>query len=252
MTMFRLFHLVVVASLIMCYLSPPCHAQSETSGLWTTEMDGWLGGLRVGASFTVKDNTRLICAHYYYARHLVNIPLSGYIGQRKITFTEPAGGVFDLHYVSDDPTSRVPLNRGNSTGLEGTWTLGTRSLHVKFDFETDYEGMPPSPRYSDVTEDSDAVFEARAQRFLKGVLSDNRLEAANAVSFPLRVNARHPYSIRTKSNLFKHWAEIFTPKYVAELRDALPHEMFVHNGLAMGAGGAVWFDAKGAAALNLP
>ena len=35
-------------------------------------------------------------------------------------------------------------------------------------------------------------------------------------------------------------------------KTALPHEMFVHEGQAMVADGAVWFDAHGASAINQP
>ena len=34
------------------------------------------------------------------------------------------------------------------------------------------------------------------------------------------------------------------------LKDALPHEMFVHDGMAMTLNGDVWFDARGAAVIR--
>jgi hypothetical protein len=48
------------------------------------------------------------------------------------------------------------------------------------------------------------------------------------------------------------WNDFFTPAMIAELQRALPHDMFVHNGMAMIGNGEAWFDAKGLKALNVP
>lgn len=39
---------------------------------------------------------------------------------------------------------------------------------------------------------------------------------------------------------------------IAKLQAALPHDMFVHEGMAMIGDGGAWFDSKGLAVLNLP
>jgi hypothetical protein len=42
------------------------------------------------------------------------------------------------------------------------------------------------------------------------------------------------------------------PRRREVLRQAIPHEMFKRDGVAMVANRAVWFDAKGAKVLNFP
>jgi hypothetical protein len=72
------------------------------------------------------------------------------------------------------------------------------------------------------------------------------------VSYPLTVNRAHgALRIQDKAALLAHWDMIFTPAYVATLKTAVPHEMFVNYRGAMAAGGAAWFDDKGATALNV-
>lgn len=110
----------------------------------------------------------------------------------------------------------------------------------------------PARWYADVTNDSDAAFEARARRFVEAVIRGDRAGAAGAVSYPLRVNARHTRSIRNRAALLAAWNSIFTSAVLANLRDAMPHEMFVRNGQAMVANGTVWFDGKGASVVNPP
>ncbi|HXE15478.1 MAG TPA: hypothetical protein VN633_25365 [Bryobacteraceae bacterium] len=58
-------------------------------------------------------------------------------------------------------------------------------------------------------------------------------------------------TIKNAAQLVSAWDSIFTPAFLAHLRDDLPHDMFVHQGMAMLGDGDVWFDAKGAAVLNV-
>ncbi|MBO9380850.1 hypothetical protein GG804_29265 [Sphingomonas histidinilytica] len=95
------------------------------------------------------------------------------------------------------------------------------------------------------------MFEARARHFIDGALSGNKNEAASATSFPLNIGSRRGL-IRTRQELFRRWDEIFTPCLLSRLKLAVPHEMFVHDGLAMVSNGTVWFDAKGATSIDTP
>ena len=52
--------------------------------------------------------------------------------------------------------------------------------------------------------------------------------------------------MRSKTQLLAHWDNIFTPAYVAVLRTAVPHDMFVNGRGAMVVNGAAWFNDKGA------
>src|SRR6185312_9575898 len=232
--------------LVAFTFAAPSFAQSPPTGLSTIEMSGTIGTYRVGLNVSVRDSAQFAGGHYFYASRLANIPLTGRVDGETVTLTEPGGGVFHLHLVTNAATTDRPLSFYTSTGLVGTWTSGSATLPVSLGIETVYPGMGPTPWYGDVTTRSDAAFETMVRHFLHGALTGNRQEAAQAVSFPLRVNGEKRLIIRSKSSFYAHWNDIFTPTYLAVLRNAIPHEMFVRDGQAMVGNGAAWFGAKGA------
>lgn len=248
------FPLKIMAGLtgfLLLIYAPSAIAQEVSPAISTYVMEGMVGSRQVGFNITVKDHVQFVGGHYYYASALIDIPLSGSNVSGHINLTEPDGGTFKLHLFSIGPPATKPLTFYTSNRLDGTWTKGGVVLPVTLNFGAVYNGYSPSRWYQEVTNEDDTAFEARARLFLHGVITGNRSEAVKASSFPLRVQARHPMIIRGKAELLARWKQIFTPNYVAVLRRAIPHEMFVHNGLAMVANGAVWFDAKGAVALNV-
>ena len=228
-------------------------AASSAAETWT--MNGTVGRYPVGLSLSLTAGGTIVRGHYFYTRHLADIPLEGTTDGASLSLTEPDGGRFDLRLTAASAASRdtaEPLTFSTATGLAGTWRKGSTSLPVVLSFESMSTGVPAAARYSDVTDEADAAFEARARRFLRGVIDNDRTMAAAAVSYPLRVNGPRRRTIRDRKALLAQWNQLFTPAYVATLRTAVPHDMFVRNGLAMVAGGALWFDARGAAVLNLP
>lgn len=235
-------------------LSSPVHAQSAAAdeGLSTFVAEGAVGPWVAGLNVTVRDHRTVVASHYYYASRGIDIPLTVDAIHETILWDEPGGGRFTLHLTNDDAREPRPLTFYTSTGLAGTWTREGKSLPVTFGFGTVRDGSSPARWYGDVTSESDAVFEARVRSFLTGVRSGNRHQVAGAVSYPVTVNMGRTTIIRSRADLLARWSAIFTPTYVAQLRKGIPHEMFVRNGMAMVAGGAVWFDAKGAKVLNLP
>lgn len=222
------------------------------SGRVTMQMEGRMGAWPIGLAVTLRDDRRIEAVHYFYASHGVNIPLTGDVAGEQVTLTEPGGGVFRLHLTNPHSDGPGPLGFYTATGLAGTWTGGGKVWPVTLTFENSYPGDFPVPRYRDVTPASDADFESLVRRFLDGVTHGNRAQAAGAVSYPLRVNGRHPMLLRNRAAFLAAWDRLFTPAVVAQLRGAIPHEMFVRNGQAMVLSGLVWFDARGAVALNLP
>jgi hypothetical protein len=225
-------------------------AVDPPKGLSTYEMEGKIGPYVVGMNVLVRDHTQFVSGHYFYGSKLSDIPLKGHIEGDAVTLQEPGGGVFHLHLVTNEASKSRPLNFYISTGLEGSWSQGGKTLPVRLGFTTGYDGPSPTRWYSDVTHESDSAFESRVRSFLKAVNSGDKASAANLVSYPLRVNARKPLEIRTKAHLLANWDRIFTPALKLQLQQGIAHEMFVRNGLAMVANGAVWFDAKGAAVIN--
>ena len=217
----------------------------------TYEMDGTIGPYRVGAQMTVSDG-QFVAGHYFYATQLKDIPLTGAAAGAHLTLSEPGGGVFQLTLKGNGGVGGDGSSFSTSVGLVGTWTQGAKTLPVNLGFGEVDPGGPPNPRYADVTTDSDAAFEARVTRLLHAVLSGDKAGAAALVSYPLSVNGAKPLTIRTPASFEARWGQIFTPGMLATLRTAMPHEMFVHEGQAMVANGAAWFDAKGLSALNEP
>jgi hypothetical protein len=215
------------------------------------QYSGTLGQSRIGLTVQV-ENGRATGGHYFYQKYLKDIPLTAKQDNGTLQLKE-AGGEFRLHFKGDGSEARAPLTFENSIGLDGTWTSsdGARSLPVSLTGQTVLPTSEDGRRYSDVTAESDARFEKRVQAFYRAVLAGNRSEAAQFVSYPLRVNGKHPRTIRSRAQLLAAWDSIFTPAFLARLRNDLPHDMFVHQGMAMLGDGDVWFDAKGAAALNV-
>jgi len=68
---------------------------------------------------TLRDYVQFVVGRYFYARRPADIPLTGQVQGTAVTFKEPGGGVFRLHLVSMDPTSRPPLTFYNSIRREG-------------------------------------------------------------------------------------------------------------------------------------
>lgn len=236
-----------IAALLLVLAAGSAQAQPP-KGVETLELAGKVGSREIGMNLTVRDNLSIDDAHYFYAGPLADIPLTAAVDGETVTLTEPGGGQFRLHFVSNGSAGGQALNFYNSTGLQGTWRRRAMVLPVSLGFDWSFPEVKRSPWYVYATHEPDAVFEARAQRFVRGALAGDRTMVARAVSYPLTVETSgRTLKIRTARQLNAHWAEVFPARFLSRLRDALPHEMFVHNGMAMILNGAVWFDSRGAA-----
>jgi hypothetical protein len=218
----------------------------------TTELAGTVGPYRVGASLTIKDYRSFVEGHYFYATTLANIPLTGTEDGPNLTLTEPGGGVFHLTLQSNGSQGAEALTFYTSTALVGTWTKDGKTLPVKLGFDFELPGGVDDGIYHDVTDEPALAYEAKVQRFLKAAIAGDKAGASAWVVWPLTVNGKHAMTSKTPAALEAHWGQVFTPALIAQLRTAIPHEMFVHEGQVMVAGGAAWFGANGLTALNLP
>jgi len=217
-------------------------AQAQDVQTWS--LSGTVGTHRVGMQLTIASGNVYKAGHYFYVSQLKDIVLVGSETGNKLTLMENEGGLFHL-------TLQGGATFDTANALTGAWTEGATTLPVKLSLDSASAGVG-GHLYADVTNDSDAVFEARVRKFLSAVLAGNKAEAASAVAYPLAVNGAHPLSVKTPAQLEADWSQIFTPGLIAQLKTAVPHDMFVHNGQAMVAGGAAWFGAKGATTLNQP
>ena len=242
-----------LAALILLVLPISVVAQDHSdSSLSSVEMDGTVGQYRVGLNYTVRNNTELAAAHYFYASRLANIALTGSVNGEAVEFKGEDGSVFHLHFVGNGSNGNDLLTFYNSIGLNGTWVFGSRTLPVNLRNE---HGTPnPGQRlYADVTSQPDSQFETLVQTARKAILDENSHLTATFVSFPLRVNFDHrQVTIRSRTQFEADWPQIFPPALVAKIREAIPHEMFVHEGVAMLGDGDLWFDQRGIVAINVP
>jgi len=228
-------------------------ALAQPGALQTYELSGTVGTHPVGMSLTIRAAAEFNVGHYFYVSQLKDIPLTGSETGPNLTLTEPGGGVFKLKLQGNGGVGGDGSNMATSVGAVGTWTQGGETLPVKLSMQSGFAGAPNGDLYADVTKAGDLAFEAMVKRFLDAVLGGNKAAAAALVSYPLAVNGgAHPMSVKSAAQLTADWNVIFTPAMLAQLRTAVPHEMFVHNGQAMVANGAAWFDAEGASAINRP
>jgi hypothetical protein len=228
------------------------HAQSDAT-LSRITCDGTLGHARIGMTLLVDSAGAFLRGHYYYAKYLKDIALTGAIENGKLILHEPDGGTFTLAFKGNGSENGQPLNFENSVGLEGDWTDNRKSLPVTLGFSIVSKVTDDSRWYEQVTDESDAAFEARVRGFRNAVLKGDSATAAQYVDFPLRVNLAGKHQmVRSAAQLSAEWNQIFTPQCLDAIRRAVPHEMFVRNGQAMLGDGVAWFGAKGAQVVNVP
>jgi len=237
---------------LLLLIASPLWAQAANGELKTFICQGKVADQPAGINFTVSDYKTVIAAHYYFASSGIDMPLSVSGSGDSLELIDQTDGQFKLRLLNPDNHDPEPLTFYNSTGIAGSLTKDGKVLETQFGCSDVREGSSPSRWYADITTESDQHFEKRVRLFLDGVLSGNREQAAAAVSWSLKVNARKPYSLRNRRAFLKQWDVLFNPAALEELRNAIPHEMFKRDGMAMVANGAVWFDAKGAKVLNLP
>ena len=227
---------------------------AQGGGPFEQQYQGTLGGSRVGLT-VVYQGTAIASAHYFYQRYLADIPLTGSVENSRITLQETAG-VFHLHFVGNGSEGGRPLDFENSVGMEGEWTSadGRQSYPVKIGGVAGRAYAPGERYYAAVTNESDAAFESRVQSLYRAVLGGDKPAAVRFISYPLTVNpANGVHKVyRSGAEVLAAWNQIFTPQLIALLREDLPHEMFVHEGMAMLGNGEVWFDNKGLAVVNTP
>jgi hypothetical protein len=236
---------------VLCLALGAAHAQKAGSATQVS-YEGTLGTARIGLTVVVKSGA-VSGGHYFYAKYLTDIPLTGSIQPGALALKGQDGGAFALKFVGNGSEAGKPLDFENSVGLEGTWSKDGKSLPVKLTAG----GQSPAPAsgrwYEMVTDQSDAAFEAKVQGFYKAALTGDHAAAARNVSFPLRVNHNgKSRMIRNTTELTAQWETIFTPAYLVALKKDMPHDLSIVQGQAMLGDGQAFFSDKGATALNIP
>ena len=222
-------------------------------GINRVSLAGTLGQTRIGMTLNLKGMSAIASGHYFYAKYLKDIPLTGNLNGSVVTLHEPEGGMFTLHFKGNGSEAGKPLNFNNSVALEGIWTKGATTQAVNLGISSMAETSADARWYESVTDESDAAFEAKVQGFYQAVSAGDRTAAAKYMSFPLRVNhAGKSRLVRSRTQLATEWPQIFTAAYLTALKKTMPHDLFTRNGQAMLGDGIAWFGVKGVEAINVP
>jgi hypothetical protein len=233
-------------------LGKPINAQISDAVV-EAQYEGQLGTTQAGMTLIVKNET-ITSGHYFTAKDLRDIPITGDIHDGRITVSGSDSSVFELHFKTNGSENGEPLNFDNTVGLVGTRRLNGKVEKADLEILTVGQGSE-GRRYALTTGLSDAEFESIVRNWRIAVLSGNRKAAAKYTHFPLRVNERHMHrTIRTPDALSKQWARIFSPAYLSRIKKDLPHDMLGGtSSLSVTLGsGDVWFGDKGVEVLNLP
>jgi len=215
--------------------------------------EGTLGLTRIGLTLIVKGSNDITGGHYFYAKYLTDIPITGAYQPGSVSLKGMDGGAFALKFKGNGSEAGKPLDFTNSVGLQGTWSNHGKQLPVNLTSG----GMSPAPTsgrwYENITDQSDAAFEAKAQGFYKAVMAGDRAAAAKYTDFPLRINQNgKSRKITSAAELTAQWDTIFTPAYLELFKKDMPHDMSIIQGQAMLGAGEAYFGSKGATVLNLP
>jgi hypothetical protein len=244
------FERIVALLLMFCAVGIAQSPSPERDQLISMEARGRIGPYGIGFNYTVRHNTELVSAHYFYVTQLKDIPLNGTVRGEDVELKGEDNSAFALHFVGNGSNGKDPLTFYNSVGLSGFWTLGSRTLPVDLRFQHSTEN-PGTRLYVQVTDQPDWAYEAMVSSVKQAILKGDVAEVAKHTEFPLKVNGTHKsLTIHNATELMANWSKIFTPEFLAKLGTDVPHEMFVHGGEAMLGDGELWFDDKGLVSLN--
>ena len=239
-----------VAAALWASAAQPAFADAGSAQL--AGYDGTLGQTKISL-YLLLDNGKVSGGHYFYNKYLKDIPLKVQAGaQPGEVLLQEDHGAFHLKLVGPADAPQ-PLDFDHSNGLRGEWTDGKKTLPVQLSGASGGQAPQPDHWYGMISDETDAVFEARVQGFYFAVLKGDAAAAARYVSFPLRVNfsANQHVMIKDAKALKAQWQKVFTPNYLAALRDAPPHELaVVKSQYAMLGQGLAYFTGHGAAVLN--
>lgn len=243
-----------IGLLLLCVLiSPAAVAPACAAGTATEycEYSGDMDGVGIIRMSLVRDADGSLHGVYFYKKWLKDILVAGqYTGERDIILGEQgAKGVFRLHFEDRDPRGRFGGSILDEEVMTGTWTGKDGQQHAVYLGMTGITVVPDGKgRYAACGADDAAAYEDNAQGFYFAVLKGDRHLAARFVSYPLTFwHEGERKQVWNASAFLRYWDTIFTPEFVAQIREGIPHNMFCNAQGAMIANGAVWFDAWGKA-----
>ena len=211
------------------------------------------GKIIIGLTLHQQDGQR-VTGSYFYKKYLKDIPLSGeFTSERDLVLREDgiqgkSAGTFILHFAESDPRHKLSSATPLTTDiLTGTWTSAdhARVFAVYLRLTHIVYGQP-GHRYRVAGAEDDSVIERNAQAFCRAVAKGDREEIARLARYPLAFSlGSRRVKAASKEDFLSNYDRIFTPKFVANIRKAVPHNMFARDQGIMLGDGTVWFDEKG-------
>jgi hypothetical protein len=97
--------------------------QAQDSSLDRTTYSGTLGLTRIGLTLFVQGGNSITTGHYFYAKYLSDIPLTGTVQAGGLTLKDSDA----LQFVGNGSSGGQRRDFTNSVGLDGTWSKTERA-----------------------------------------------------------------------------------------------------------------------------
>ena len=222
-------------------------AAAQMIGIMTM-YDGTIGPypIRMGLQF---EPGGVAAGRYAYPASPGTIRLAGQLANgHRLTITEfGATGWPAATFATTLPGTK----KTDCDVIRGTWTQAATGRRLPVRLRLSDTSMRPLSYY---LSPATLRIEQAAVAFRAAALAGRRAEVAAALHYPVFVSIGETrMRLPNAAALRARYDAIFTPAYLARIRDDIPHLMFVRDqGLMLG-GGAVWFNRAGAViSLNSP
>lgn len=227
----------------------------------TSDYVGTIGKRDIGMTLFTNDDPKQLMSqvklsgYYFYNQNPRDINLEVECdGKRHISLYElnPSGqrvALFKGTFPEKDPKGRFGKSKLNGEVIIGEWSPLNGSDKQPFYLrETGGVGAGPGEnRYAVAGVQDAATLEVQVRKFKDAVLTKNKAVVASFIKYPIWVTFNdQAKEMRNKAEFLKNYDRIFTPRYVAAIGKAVPHNMFVKvEGVMLGSNGEVWFSANG-------
>jgi hypothetical protein len=231
--------------------------QTPTFGM-TTDYEGTIGDQKIGLTLGLVGSKASrpgneVCGYYFYNRNLKNIFLhcekdkKGDLVLYELDDEGRRTGIFKCIFPDKDPKGHFRA-RIHGEVMEGTWSKMDGSDSRPFYlYQTGSVGAVGDRRYAIAGVADDAEFESKVQKWRIAVLMGDKEAVASMFQYPISLEVRgKAVNIKSASELLSHYNNIFTDERKVIIRNTVPHNMFVRaDGIMLGSGGAIWFNADG-------
>lgn len=242
----------VIVLLLMLFPLSSQSACIKNEPNWLWNYDGSLGE-RYRVRMTLVFAGEEVSGLYFYASQLKDISLKGRVSDGTdivLDELDAAGNVvahFEGKFPERDPRGRFGNSKLKCETIVGTWQKvnSPDSLPVYLSLESGTAGSLTN-RYAPAGSDDDNMIHRNAYRFWNAVRLGDKKAVAAAIAYPISVHLPTGRNrLRSPTELIANYDDIFSPKYLEAIANALPRNMFVRDQGIMLGRGEVWFGPDG-------